>query len=148
MASYSGLTSVTATLTAATVDTVTLTEPFSKVTVLNESSTGAISVTVDGTTPTAGGNNTYNVGPNGSVVIQFYPRLQGESSEVNGVAAPTWSYAADGTPVPSAWVTTLSGSKFSNGVDTNNVLTLSAPITSAVIKLISAATPTYTVQGG
>lgn len=87
MASYTGNSSVTATLAAATVDTVTLLKLFNSVTVINESSTGVISFTIDGSTPTAGGNDTYSVPPNSPYTVRMNPRLQGESSGVNGVAS-------------------------------------------------------------
>lgn len=146
MASLTGAKSASGTLVAATVDTVTLSNPYNVVTVVNESSTGVINFTVDGTTPTSADG--FVVGPNSSVSAVLGVRLQGESNQVNGVAAPTITFAADGTPIPSVWITTLSGSKFSRGVDVGNVLTSSAAITNCVVKLISAATPTYSVVGG
>lgn len=85
MAAYSSNKSISATLVASTVDTVTLNIPYNVITVINESSTGLISFTTNGNTPTAGGNDTYDVGPNASLTVTNAARLQGESASVNGV---------------------------------------------------------------
>ena len=61
MASYTASRAVHNTLTATTVDTITLSAQYVRVEVLNRSSTGDIFVTLDGSTPTVGGNDTYVV---------------------------------------------------------------------------------------
>lgn len=59
MATYSDARSVHHTLAASTTDTVTLTGAWRQVMVTNRSGSAEIYVTVDGTTPTVGGNSTY-----------------------------------------------------------------------------------------
>lgn len=61
MASYTASRAVHNTLTATTVDTITLSAQYVRVEVLNRSATGDIFVTLDGSTPTVGGNDTYVV---------------------------------------------------------------------------------------
>lgn len=62
MASYTGVTlAKLAQLVAATVDTVTFTTGLHDVEVLNRDGSAEIQFTVDGSTPTAGGDNTYVV---------------------------------------------------------------------------------------
>src|SRR5687767_3099243 len=60
MASYQGDRAVHAkTLVASTVDTVTLSRPCRHVEVLSHNGAGAIYFTVDGSTPTVAGDNTF-----------------------------------------------------------------------------------------
>jgi hypothetical protein len=61
MAAYSANRAVHNTLAATTVDTITLTAQYNRVEVLNRSATGDIFVTLDGSTPTVGGNDTFVV---------------------------------------------------------------------------------------
>lgn len=61
MASLSAKVAKHATLTGTTVDTVTLTTPGRRVEILNRSATEILSVTIDGSTPTALGDETYVV---------------------------------------------------------------------------------------
>lgn len=62
MASYQGDRAVHAkTLVAATVDTVTLSRKAKRVEVLNHDGAAAIYFTVDGSTPTVAGDNTYGI---------------------------------------------------------------------------------------
>lgn len=68
MASGSALKTYHSTLTATTVDTVTL--AWSKyVSVINKSSTDSLYVTTDGSDPTVAGANTYFVGPEQSKML-------------------------------------------------------------------------------
>jgi hypothetical protein len=69
MASYSASRAVHATLAASTVDTVTLTLTHPRIEILNRG-TGDIFLTVDGSTPTVGGNDTFVVPSNG---VGFFP---------------------------------------------------------------------------
>lgn len=58
------------TLTAATVDIITLTENTSDtIEVFNHSATGDIYFTVDGTTPVVAANDTYRVKPGSGLVV-------------------------------------------------------------------------------
>jgi hypothetical protein len=61
MANYTAPRAVHNTLTAATVDTITLSSQYNRVEILNRSASGDIFITVDGSTPTVGGNDTYVV---------------------------------------------------------------------------------------
>lgn len=69
MASGSAFKAYHSTLTAATVDTVTLDAWGRYVLVINKSATDYIYVTTDGSTPTVEGNNTYCVCPGQSKVL-------------------------------------------------------------------------------
>lgn len=73
MAAHTVLLSKHTTLSAATVDTITMTaQDFQFVEVANRASSGAgISFTVDGSTPTVLGDNTYWVGAGQSVVVPW-----------------------------------------------------------------------------
>jgi len=77
MAAHSELRSKTATLDGTTVDTVTLTQPWDRLEVTNQSSTVALYCTFDGSAPTSAGDDCTYVGPNQSVVV---PAVQLESS--------------------------------------------------------------------
>jgi hypothetical protein len=68
MASYTAARVKSATLTGTTVDDVTLAGVWPRVEVLNRG-TGTISFTVNGTTPTALGDNCYVVLPNTSLTV-------------------------------------------------------------------------------
>lgn len=82
-----------ATLTAATVDTVTLTTNYGHVEVTNRASSGAgISFTTDGTTPTVLGDDTYWVGAGQSLVV----KLEGSSDVVKLISATADAYSVTG----------------------------------------------------
>ncbi len=85
MASYTAARAVHATLTAATVDTVTLSLTHPRIEVLNRGA-GDIFVTVDGSTPTVGGNDTFVVPSNG---VGFFPNpFLAEPGAVGGPQVP------------------------------------------------------------
>jgi hypothetical protein len=69
MAAHSVLRSKTATLGGTTVDTVTLTQPWDRVEVTNQSTDTALYARFDGTAPTSAGDNCTYVGPGQSVVV-------------------------------------------------------------------------------
>lgn len=69
MATYSGARSQHQTLTANTVDTVTLNADFDEVEVLNRDTTSLIYFTADGSTPTVSGAGTYVVPAGGSLKV-------------------------------------------------------------------------------
>ena len=77
MAAHSVLRSKTATLTGTTVDTVTLTQPWDRIEVANQSTSVPLYVRFDGTAPTSGGDNCTYIGPGQSVVV---PAVQLRSS--------------------------------------------------------------------
>ena len=92
MASHSVARSKHTTLTATTVDTVTLTTNHGQVEVANRASSGAgISFTVDGTSPTALGDDTYWVGPGQSLVVRLGP-----SDVVKLISATADAYSVTG----------------------------------------------------
>jgi hypothetical protein len=69
MATPTAVKTKTTTLTAATVDTVTLTGGGLEVEVTNWGASNRISFTTDGSTPTVDGDNTYPVGPGQSLRV-------------------------------------------------------------------------------
>jgi hypothetical protein len=70
MASYAATLATHQTLTAATVDTVTFDSDCNSVEVKNRSTgTDSVSFSVDGSTPTALGVNTYYVGPGEALIV-------------------------------------------------------------------------------
>lgn len=93
MADHSEARSKHATLSAATVDSVTLTTNFSHVEVKNRATTGAgISFTTDGSTPTALGDDTYWVGPGEWLVVPF----GGATDVVKLISATADAYSVTG----------------------------------------------------
>lgn len=96
MASYSVALAKHATLAASTVDTVTLTADFKAVEVTNRATSGlGISFTVDGSTPTALGDNTFWVGPGQSLTVP-----SGASSDaVKLISASADAYSVAGVPI-------------------------------------------------
>ena len=89
MASYTVARSKHATLTAATVDTVTI-GGNEAVEVLNRSASDTIYFTTDGSTPTVGGDDTFIVGAGQSVVIPGR-RVSGEAVKLISSAAADYS---------------------------------------------------------
>lgn len=71
MASLSAAKSKHATLSGTTVDTVTLTGGYEFVEILNRHATEILSVTTNGVTPTAAGDDTEVIPGGGSVVLEF-----------------------------------------------------------------------------
>ena len=69
MASFTVVKSKTATLTAATVDTVTLSGGGFEVEVINWGASNRISFSIDGSTPTVDGDNFLPVGPGQSLKV-------------------------------------------------------------------------------
>lgn len=69
MAAYSVTKAKHATLGAATVDTVTLAGSGSNIRVRNRGSSNPLSFTVDGSTPTALGDDTYFAAPGENLVV-------------------------------------------------------------------------------
>lgn len=70
MASHSVALSKHATLSAATVDTITLTVDYQAVEVKNRGTSGDIYFTTDSSAPTSAGDNTYFVGPGEGLVVR------------------------------------------------------------------------------
>lgn len=94
MASYSVTRAKHATLAASTVDTVTLTSPYPSVEVLNRDGAAAIYFTVDGSTPTVEGDNTF-------VLLDSKSALEvntnsGTTSVVKLISAGTPTYSVTG----------------------------------------------------
>lgn len=96
MASYSEALSKHATLSAATVDTVTLTADYRSVEVKNRASSGSgIFFTVDGSTPTVLGDDTFVVLPGEALVVP-----SGLSSDaVKLISATADAYSVTGVPL-------------------------------------------------
>lgn len=93
MATDSANRSVHNTLTAATLDTVTLTGMWPAVEVVNRATTGdGIYFTVDGSTPTVGGNDSFWVGAGQSVIV---PNFEDEA-EVKLISATADAYSVIG----------------------------------------------------
>lgn len=94
MATHSVALAKHATLSASTVDTITLTNDFQTVEVVHRTSTAAdpIYFTVDGSTPTVGGDNTYVVMPGGWKSV----RAWANSDVVKLISAGTPAYSVTG----------------------------------------------------
>jgi hypothetical protein len=98
MASYSSTRAVHNTLVATTVDTVTLTAQYNRVEILNRSASGDIFVTLDGSTPSVGGNDTYVI-PATGVGTFVNPNWTNEppiSTVVKLISSGTPSYSVTG----------------------------------------------------
>lgn len=106
MAKYTAATAVHATLTASTVDVVTLTDVASgagvakpTITVVNRSGTAEIyfTVSVTGTfpaEPTVGGDNTYVVpAAISSLSVPVYPGVSGDSAVVKVISSAAAKYS-------------------------------------------------------
>lgn len=91
MATYTATRSTHQTLTANTVDTVTVGPDYPSVEVKNRATTGAgISFTVDGTTPAVLGNDTYIVLPGESLVVPS-PATTGDVVKLISATADAYS---------------------------------------------------------
>lgn len=97
MAAYQVTRSKHATLTAATVDTVTFQDRHPAVEVANRAATGDIYFTVDGSAPTSAGDNTYYVGPGQAVVVDL-PHAS-DPDAVKLISAGTPAYSVTGVRV-------------------------------------------------
>lgn len=92
MAAYSVLRSKTATLVAATEDTVTLTASLSTIRVTNFSTTARISVRMDGTAATVDGDNTVPVPPDSTITLLASEYLLASDQVVSLISAGTPDY--------------------------------------------------------
>jgi hypothetical protein len=95
MAAYEVALSKHATLAAATVDTVTLTENYKAVEVKNRGAAGDIYFTMAAVAPVVGANDTYVVGPGESLVLAIPPR-PGQPDAVKLISAGTPAYSVTG----------------------------------------------------
>lgn len=91
MAAYQVARSKHATLTAATVDTVTFQERHPAVEVVNRATTGDIYFTVDGTTPVSAANDTYYVGPGQSIVVDLPHASDPDAVKLISAGTPAYS---------------------------------------------------------
>jgi hypothetical protein len=96
MASYSVDRAKHATLVASTVDTVTLGRDFNEVEILNRDGTAAIYFTVDGSTPTVGGDNALVIPAVIGSVTESTLDISG-TNVVKLISAGTPSYSVTGT---------------------------------------------------
>lgn len=96
MAAYTVVRSKHATLVAATVDSVTLSQDWGSVEILNRSTSGDIYATVDGTTPVSAADNTIYVGPGQAVQVSM-PTTGAGTDDVKLISAGTPSYSVTGT---------------------------------------------------
>lgn len=94
MAAYQAVLSKHATLVAATVDTITLSTGYPSIEVANRATSGDIYFTVDGTTPTSAGNDTYYVGPGQALVVSS-PHADGPDT-IKLISAGTPAYSVTG----------------------------------------------------
>lgn len=69
------------TLTTTTVDTINFTQAFQVAVVTNEHASEILTVTTDGTTPTAGGDDMFYVPPSSSLPL---PMLSGQAVKIIG----------------------------------------------------------------
>lgn len=90
MASYIVARSKHATLTAATVDTVTFSGEHPAVEVVNRATSGDIYFTVDGTTPVSAANDTYFVGPGQALTVSL-PTSQPDAVKLISAGTPAYS---------------------------------------------------------
>lgn len=93
MATYSAASTQHQTLTANTVDTVTLDGDYDTVEVFNRGSTGDIYFRVDGTAPTVGGAGSFIVTPGMSLIVD--PPTSG-NSVVKLISSGTPPYSVTG----------------------------------------------------
>lgn len=92
MATYSVAVAKHATLSAATVDTVTITETTTAVEVVNRSSSDTIYFTVNGTVPTSAGDDTFVVPPGGNLRV----RSKGTGRSVKLISSGAAAYSVTG----------------------------------------------------
>lgn len=144
MATYSvpaGTSTITETLVASTVDTVTFADRYRYVLINVAAGTNAISVTTDGTTPTVTGvGSGVTVGANEMIVVANGQQSWYQSQKVikaGTVQYPTGGGATQTTPngqpgEVQPYMSSLGGQVANPGT---------------VVKLISSGTPTYTISG-
>lgn len=91
MAAYQVARSKHATLTAATVDTVTFQERHPAVEVVNRAAEGDIYFTVDGTAPVSAANDTYFVGPGQAVLVDLPHATDPDAVKLISAGTPAYS---------------------------------------------------------
>jgi len=147
MATYSvpaGTSTITETLVASTVDTVTFADRYNYVLINVSSGTGTIFVTADGTTPAITGvGSGVSVGANEMIVVANGQPLWYQSAKVipqgsviypTGGGTPQTNTTPNGQPGEvQPFMSSQQGKSYANP--------------GTVIKLISSGTPSYTISG-